>query len=489
MKTDNALFRRNKLLVTIIWGMLVLGIGVDALTAPSVSSIIVLAVVGLAACGAATVLTYKRWLEEYVMYIISAIITMLTVLLILTGPVITTYFLIYVNLAIMTLYGSFRAIAFSSLLGAGLTVYLFLSPYKEEMFGDNSPLTIVLYLAMIAAPLLASAKFSERLQKAATEGREQALGEKNKAQAIVDKVASSLHMLNSFSANLKQNVTSTGEISREVTAAFTEITASSQNQAADIAEVSHSSRSIDAAATDLAERATEMRRLSVESVRLTETGSEEARRLGEQMSQLGTAIDASVQIMRQLKEQSQRVGEIVATIKHISTQTNLLALNAAIEAARAGEHGKGFAVVSNEVRKLAETSQQSTEQIERILDAIRLKTDEASAQVISGQTTVIASREAASRVGSALSSLTEDSGRIERQAEELNRSADALRDQYAIIADRIINIAAVTEENMASIEQMSSGMQTQDGRIAEIVDSFLQLDKLASDLNKMVEGA
>ena len=80
----------------------------------------------------------------------------------------------------MTLYSSFRALLFASLLGAGVTVYLFLSPYKSEMFGDNSPVTIMLYLVLIAAPLLASSNFSQRLQAEADRERKSAIAEKNR---------------------------------------------------------------------------------------------------------------------------------------------------------------------------------------------------------------------------------------------------------------------------------------------------------------------
>src|SRR5690606_17775472 len=115
------------------------------------NSNIVLAVVGVTTCGVATIMTYKRWLDGYVMYFIPVIVTLLTLLLIMTGPIITTYFLVFVNLAIMTLYNNFRALLFSSLLGVGLTIYLFNSPYKTDVFGINSPITIMLYLILIAA--------------------------------------------------------------------------------------------------------------------------------------------------------------------------------------------------------------------------------------------------------------------------------------------------------------------------------------------------
>ena len=489
MDTDNTLHSRNKLLVNIIWGMLILGIAVDFLTGAPPSAIITLTAVGVFACAAATVLTYKRWLESYVMYLVSAIVAVLTVLLIMTGPVVTTYFLVYVNLAIMTLYGSFRAIVFSALLGAALTAYVYLGPYRNDMFPNDSPITVLLYLGMVAAPLLASARFSEKLQRTAREEREQAVGEKNRTQAIVENVAGSLQVLNRFSEDLKQNVTAAGNISREVTAATLEITSGSQQLAASIAEVDRASRAIGEAVEGLASRSAEMRELSAASALRAAAGSEEVRRLKEQMDRLEEKIGRSVRLMEQLDEQSQKIGEIVAAIKNISAQTNLLALNAAIEAARAGEHGAGFGVVSGEIRKLAETSQQAAEEIENILEGIREKTSEAAREVHNGRDAARFSREAADRVAEALESLNADAEKVQAQASEVDRSADGLREQYAIVGGRIAEIAEITEKNLASMEQMSAAMQTQDRRIREIVHSFLQLDKLATDLSRMTEKA
>ncbi|PWW08620.1 methyl-accepting chemotaxis protein [Paenibacillus cellulosilyticus] len=481
------LHRRNKLLVYIIWGMLLLGVVVDVITGAGADSIQMLAIVGTITCGLTTVLHVKRWLTTYIMYIISTIVTVLTLLLITTGPIITTYFLVYVNLAIMTLYCSSRAIAYSTLMGGALTAFLYLSDYKEDVFGINDWMTVSMYFLMIAIPLYASTRFSERLQNEVFAQREEAIQEKNKSLELVGQVSASVGMLNEFSSNLKSNITSTGTISKEVTTAFTEITSSIETQTSSINDISESIRYIETSVTSLADRSTEMTQLSVSSAQLTKVGSDEAESLDTQMRQVHETIDTAAQLMNELGDQNSRISDIVATIKHISTQTNLLALNAAIEAARAGEHGKGFGVVSHEIRKLAETSQQSTEEIEQILASIQSKTLQAADYVLQGQQSVANGSSAVQKVVEVMRSLANDSIHLEQQSTQVDRSAGELHEQYTRITDQIVTIASITEENMASIQEMSASMITQDSRILEVVESFLQLDKLTSDLNKMTD--
>lgn len=487
MNALDTLHRRNKLLVNIIWGMLLLGLAVDVLTGAGMDSIIMLLLVGTVTCGIATVLTYKRWLTTYIMFILSAIITLLTLLLMLTGPILTTYLLVYVNLAIMTLYASSRAIAFSSFMGVLLTTYFFLSPDRAAIFGDNAPMTMYMYFALFAVPLFVSTRFSEKLQKEMHKQSEHAIQEKNKSFDLIQQVSASLSMLHEFSSNLKQNATSTGTISREVTAAFGEITASTETQTASITDISESITAIEQSVTSLANRATEMSQLSMSTAQLTADGREEAASLEAQMTQAHETIDSSVQLMNELDSQSSLIRDIVASIKHISTQTNLLALNAAIEAARAGEHGRGFAVVSNEIRKLAESSQQSTEQIEGILEDIRSKTSQAAAQVLQGQQSVASGSEAAQKVIQVMRALARDASHLESQSAQVNSAADGLNREYTRITDQMVTIAGITEENMASIQEMSANMQTQDSRIRDILESFLQLDTLTNDLARMAK--
>lgn len=484
---DNALYRRNKLLIKIIWGMLLLGIAVNLMTGVGMDSNIALLAVGSVTCGMATIMTYRRIMEQYVMYIISLIIALLTVLLIYTGPIITTYFLVYVNLTVMTLYSNFRAITFSTILGAGLTVYLLASPFKEEVFSDYSPLSICLYLGLIAIPLLVSTKFSEQLQKEAKLQREHAELERDRSQSIVTQAAESLSVLNDFSSNLKTNVQSTSVISSNVTASFGNIAISTEAQTSSVAEINYSIQTIEQGMATLVEGSSDMHALSNSSAQLASDGSNDAKMLIKLMEQMNESIQSTVAITSELKEQSRQIGDIIATISSIASQTNLLALNAAIEAAHAGEAGRGFAVVASEIRKLAEISGNSTEQVRVILETIHDKTNQAVNEVTIGQTIVVESGVAAKQMAEKLAILTTNSGEVEEQSIQVQQSAGSLHREYLKISDEIAKVATNAQENMAAVQEIASSMTSQDKQLSEIANSFIQLDSLASELKALTE--
>ncbi len=213
----------------------------------------------------------------------------------------------------------------------------------------------------------------------------------------------------------------------------------------------------------------------------SQRASDQSRKGGEvvhaatsEMEKIAVSVEASSQVISGLEQQSNEVSTIVSVIKEIADQTNLLALNAAIEAARAGEQGRGFAVVADEVRKLAERTTQSTLQISQTIGKIQNGTKSVVASMVAGVSQVRAGTALAKQAGESI-------GEIQLGAEQVvgvvSDISDALREQSrasAEIARNVENIAQMVEANNTSSEQAATAAH--------------QLQKLAEDLSSSVRS-
>nr|WP_276510115.1 methyl-accepting chemotaxis protein [Paenibacillus qinlingensis] len=196
----------------------------------------------------------------------------------------------------------------------------------------------------------------------------------------------------------------------------------------------------------------------------------------------------TVTSMNELNLKSEHIGNIVTAISDISSQTNLLALNAAIEAARAGEHGRGFAVVSSEVRKLAENSQYSTKQIVDILSEIKNKTQTITNQVTMGQRAIFAGKEVAIDAERTFRDISTTMQIVVEQVAESQDMVTELKNSSQIIASELANVSSITEQSSASVEEISASIDQQNSTVQTMVSSFKQLEELILELQRSTKG-
>lgn len=215
--------------------------------------------------------------------------------------------------------------------------------------------------------------------------------------------------------------------------------------------------------------------LAIASGQSSESGSIVIEKLINNMHNISASVKDSARIIEELGAQSDQISSIVRTIKDIADQTNLLALNAAIEAARAGEQGRGFAVVADEVRKLAERTSVATGEITVMVSKIQSGTSTAVSAMQDGVTKVEQGVESAQFAGESISEIKSSSDKV---ISVINDISNALEEQASAsnhVAQQLENIAQMSESNLEQVKLLSDNsneLAKMSNELSESVSSF-----------------
>jgi len=480
--------QRNKLLVKISWIILPLIILSNLITKTVSTQFFI--VLGMMAVVFAvySVIIYKKVWTIGIMYCMVVTFNVEMFFIILSKENTTNFLWLFCALAFSSMYQSGKAILLSTGLFVSVISYFFYFGHRDQIFANTVSSDfgyIVFAIISTSMIMLSQNRFNEKLRRKSFESEQQERNKTKELEEVLNQSQKSADAVTHFASGVYNQMEKTNQNAIQTKENVGEIKEKLLNQNERMAQINEL---MERGANEIEELDSFSTHIN-EGLKQTKEKSDEGKNtvedLAKNLQQISFIIQEAVSNMKELKEDNQKISSILETIENISSQTNLLALNASIEAARAGEHGRGFSVVAEEIRKLADHSSTSTKEIFEIVHDIQEKTDKTSSQIYEGDEMIRKGTNKMEKVESLFQEIAENTTDIFAEATELKgKNIKELKFSNGKITQEMEIISAMANENVSSIETVSHHSVDLSKEIHELLENVKELEKETKGLKK-----
>ena len=480
---DN-IIKRNKLATRLLSLSLLFAIISDIINKTPIQQIIILLAIGLTCIGLSLFMNTREKTEAYVRYVILIGIYVLTYFLISSSQSIGDYIILYFSLAFISLYHDYKLIILAGIINLIFTNYFYFA-FPDTMFyglGSDVLGSLNLYLIITSLILAFQSKIGANMTKDLESSNEKSQQNNAKLGLMLDNINRTLDVLTRVNKDLTGNIQEIESSSANITKTFNEISLQMEAQAESESEINLSINHINDEIVAISMGSKDMSVFSNTSVADTISGNNEINLLNEEFNTVGINIIDTVKLVEDLKNQTNQIESILDSISDTADQTSLLSLNASIEAARAGEEGRGFAIVANEISKLAQVSAQSTEEITLILNDIKDKVEFASNKVGQVEKSFNSSKVVIENVEELFENIDQNMANINSQALDIENKVISLQNSSGNIVNETMTMASTTQEINASVIDVAADARRQDEEIEKIVSNFNEIGEIIEEL-------
>jgi methyl-accepting chemotaxis protein len=403
-------------------------------------------------------------------------------------PNIAFFSLTFLSILALSVYNNFRLIILTTLLGL-VNMHYFYFFHKVNFFNglDFGKFIALIFIYLFSGVfLIVQTITGEKTKEKLSIKQLEAENSNNQITKLLEETKETITKMARFQNNLQSKAELHQASSEEVFSEFSQITKGTEFQNTNIKHIFQTIKNVDGDIEKLTVQTQSMDSSIQTNNETVQRSSIEVSNLTEELKGIKDTILQSVVYTEELNKQSEIIHDALSGIEEISNQTNLLALNASIEAARAGEHGKGFSVVADEVKKLAEHSKKLTERITIVLRSMREQNDKTTLEIKHGYNKIEKNEKNIQTVQESFEDMKNFNNQTVLSFKEMEKRIRNIGEYSNDILNQIQSISSVSEQTTSSMDEITKSLENQTKQFEQLVNEFKSLDDQQQKLTQQL---